>query len=333
MLVASTLPTRNEREPGSSRCRRVARAGRRRVRHCDRRRRRHGSSRCPPIADDLVVNAKVAHLHGPLPAFGSWMTSWTGYYSEYGLLTALAGIARAFGIDRFTFAIASVAFLALLVASVRGCVDHVEAPRRHRLGLAGGHCPHRRPARRFRGPAEGLAAHESLRGDLLGERLDVASGPRRRLPTAHHCGPANTESRRVHASSAFVGGLFIAGFGLVESVVVTAIVCACAWVASRLCGRQTLSNQRPTLTAARSRSWRAAAPRRAHARHDRARDYFQSIHLGLARTAVSQTSREQPRNRVVRRQGGRPVAGTGARHPHRSRALPRRSLAHTPAPS
>src|SRR6476646_5247905 len=56
-----------------------------------------------PIADDLVINAKVAHLHGPLPAFGSWMTSWTGYYSEYGLLTALAAITRAFGIDKFTF--------------------------------------------------------------------------------------------------------------------------------------------------------------------------------------------------------------------------------------
>jgi len=40
-----------------------------------------------PIADDFVINSKIEQL-GLLSAFGSWMTTWTGYHSTYGLLTS-----------------------------------------------------------------------------------------------------------------------------------------------------------------------------------------------------------------------------------------------------
>jgi hypothetical protein len=202
-----------------------------------------------PIADDLVVNAKVVHLHGALPAFGSWMTSWTGYYSEYGILTAIAGLTRTVGLDRFTFSIASVGFMALVVAAVRACVV---ASRR--LGVTDWDWPESALLTAgllgsFVGPLK-----ESLRTNLY-EAIYWASAYMSHLVPVVACPLViitllRFRNRVVRAGCAFGGGVLIAGFGMVETIVVTAIVGAVAWVASRLRGRHAISQQRSTLTAA-----------------------------------------------------------------------------------
>ena len=202
-----------------------------------------------PIADDFVINAKVEQLHGPLPAFGSWMTTWTGYYSGYGLLTALAGLTRALGIDRYTFAIASVAFLVLIVASVRGCVAASK-----RLGATDWAWPEAIVLTAgllasFVGPLR-----ESLHTNLY-EAIYWASAWISHLLPIVACplliiAIVRLHNRAVQVSVAFLAAMFIAGFGLAETVVVTATVCAFAWVAYRLRGRDALSKHRPTLAAA-----------------------------------------------------------------------------------
>ena len=234
-----------------------------------------------PIADDLVVNAKVANLHGSLPAFGSWMTSWTGYYSEYGILTALAGLTRALGIDRFTFAIASVAFLALIVASVRGCVV---ASRR--LGVTCWGWPEALVLTAgllgsFAGPLQ-----ESLHTNLY-EAIYWASAWVSHLVPVVGCplliiAVLRIRHRVLRASSAFIGGVLIAGFGFVETIMVAAIMCAVAWVSSRLGGRQALSKHRSALTAA-SLGLVAGAVLVERMPGTAARAQFtQNVHLGFA---------------------------------------------------
>ena len=177
------------------------------------------------------------------------MTTWTGYYSGYGLLTGLAGLTRALGIDRFTFAIASVAFLALLVASARVCVGASK-----RLGITDWGWP------------EAIVLTAGLLGSFVGplkdslhtnlyEAIYWASAWVSHLLPVVGCplliiAVVRIRNRYVKASIAFLGGVFIAGFGLAETVVVTATICAFAWVAYRLRGRHALSKHRPALTAA-----------------------------------------------------------------------------------
>jgi hypothetical protein len=202
-----------------------------------------------PIADDFVINSKVEQLHGPLPAFGSWMTTWTGYYSGYGLLTALAGLTRAVGVERFTYAIASVAFLAVLDASVRACVGASK-----RLGVTDWGWPHAIILTAgllgsFVGPLK-----DSLHTNLYEAIYWASSWVSHLLPVVA-CplliiAVVRIRNRSVQLSIAFLGGVFIAGFGLAETVVVTATVCAFAWVTYRMRGRDALSKHRPTLTAA-----------------------------------------------------------------------------------
>jgi hypothetical protein len=233
-----------------------------------------------PIADDLVVNAKVANLHGPLPAFGSWMTSWTGYYSEYGFLTGLAGFTRAVGLERYTFAIASVAMVALLVASVRGCVA---ASRR--LGFTRWGWPETLVL--TAGLLGGLAGplQESLHTNLY-EALYWASAWASHLVPVVGCplliiAVVRLRRRAVRVSGAFVGGVLIAGFGLVETVIVTAIVCAVVWVAYRLGDPRVWSDHRPALTAAIVGLLAGAVlVERMPGTAARAR-FLQSVHMGL----------------------------------------------------
>jgi hypothetical protein len=234
-----------------------------------------------PIADDFVVNAKLTQAHGALPAFGSWMTSWTAYYSEYGILTGLAGLTRALGIDRYTFAIASVAFLVLLVASIRACVN---ASRR--LGFTSWGWPETALLAAglfgaFAGPLK-----ESLHTNLY-EAIYWASAWMSHLVPVVACplviiAVLRIRNLRMRTASAFFGGLFIAGFGFAETVIVTAIVGACAWVAYRLRNRHALaSNSRTLVGAGLGLLAGSILVARLPGTIARTR-YFGSIHLGLS---------------------------------------------------
>lgn len=207
-----------------------------------------GALMARPIADDYTVNARLVTAHGALPAFAAWMKTWTGYYSEYGILTGLASATRAIGLERYTFAIASVAFLALCVVSVRACVRVAQRHARTEWGMTEALVLAAGLVGALAGPLR-QSLHTNLyeaffwTSSYISHLVPIVACPLLMLAVLRVREP------RLRAEVAFVAAVFVAGFGLAETVVVAAVVAATVWVAYRVRGRAVVERHHVDLVA------------------------------------------------------------------------------------
>lgn len=185
-----------------------------------------GATAARPIADDYGIEAKLTS-HGAFGAVSWWVAHWSAYYSNYGVLTVAAAVTRASGQDIYFESVMALAMLAGLLMAVRSSLRWCRASGTTTVlvstGLLGSFATIAEPGQPVLYSAVYWASAwvSHLVPVFLAPmyvRLSLRPGPRQRWGIAGLCAL----------------GLFVGGFGVVETCILIILVASAAWAAYRM---------------------------------------------------------------------------------------------------